>query len=79
MEKFPIQDLHILKKEYAELQKEHASLEQVFNEALDIIDFDKYHDDRAKYEEFLLGFNNIEKQMKIFKKKLDELKQRISN
>ena len=79
MENFPIQDLLIFTKEYAELKEDYVSLEEIFHEALDEMDFSRYYEDQAVYEEYLLRFVNLEKDMKAFKDKLDKLKNQILN
>lgn len=79
MEQFPIQDLHIFEKDYAELKESYASLEGIFNEAINEMDFSRYYEDQARYEEYLLKLNSIEKEMKRFEEKLNNLKLQLSN
>ena len=79
MEAFPIQDLLKLEKDYAELKEDYASLEEIFNEALDEMNFNRYDEDRQLYESYLLKFNHIEYEMKDFKENLDKLKLGLAN
>ena len=79
MENFPIQDLLIFEKEYAELKESYASLEEIFNEVIEEMDLCRYYEDQCAYEGYLQRFIDLEKDMKAFKNKLDKLKNQLLN
>jgi len=76
---FPIQDLLRLEREYTEIMEDYVRLEEVFDNVLDEMDFDRYDEDKFMYEVYLSKFIHIEQEICAFKKTLDSLRFKLLN